>query len=149
MNVDKTEVRAAKAIYQQWNEEKFIDEVLSAGSRSQEEKWQEYTDLLEFCRASRQEQTIWEERITQEEWESYYRSVMKFEEKRKTQGLSYINTGRWIFHISKSGFLNSQMPWKTKEFSTISEPFTGTYQTCGDRKDRTDKELSSTNRNLL
>ena len=76
-------VREAMDLYREWNRDKFREEVISAGSLSPEEKWQQYLELVEFCRALKAEQNPYDKRQAQQDWQNYYTSIQKFEEKRK------------------------------------------------------------------
>lgn len=86
MSIDKAIWREAMAQYRAWNEAKFTEQVLTAGQKTPAEKWQEYQELVALCWKLKPEQSLWEQQRAVEEWEAYYASIRRFEEKRGGRG---------------------------------------------------------------
>ncbi|MGV8125404.1 MAG: hypothetical protein AB2L14_37145 [Candidatus Xenobiia bacterium LiM19] len=78
--------RKALDIYREWNESKKIEQAISAETRTIEERWMEYNDLMSLCWALKPEKSLREDQKTMDEWKDYYQSIKKFEKKRKANG---------------------------------------------------------------
>jgi len=72
MTIDKALLREALAHYHAWNKDVFMDRVLRAGEQTPAEKWQAYQELMSFGLKIRPTPSIWQQRRTMEDWETYY-----------------------------------------------------------------------------
>ena len=80
---DKALLREAIAHYRAWNEAEFADRVQRAGEQTLAEKWRAYLDLMIFCWRVNPESSVWEQKQTIKEWETYYTRMRRFEERRR------------------------------------------------------------------
>lgn len=92
MRLDKTIWREAIAQYRIWNNDKFTEQVLTAGQKTPAEKWREYEELMSLCWNLKPKPQLWEQQCTAEEWEAYYISIQRFEERRCSHGKETITT---------------------------------------------------------
>lgn len=86
MRLDKIIWREAISQYKAWNEDKFKEQVLSAGKKTIADKWQEYEKLVSLCWKLKPNPGLREQQHSIEEWEAYYTSINQFEERRKRYG---------------------------------------------------------------
>ncbi len=84
MKLDKTIWRNAITQYQLWNESKLAEQIRSAGKKTPAEKWEEYKQLISLCWRLKPEPSSGEYHM--KEWELYYASIQRFEEKRRELG---------------------------------------------------------------
>jgi hypothetical protein len=78
--------KRALSLYQEWNESRFIESVLSAGTKSSEERWKEFKELTALCWKLKPEQSRIQQQVEMEAWELYFETVKKFERKRNHHG---------------------------------------------------------------
>lgn len=78
-------LQEAMALYRRWNEDKFHEDVRAAGSKTVEDKWRQYLELIEFCWTLKPERSSHGDRQNQEDWEDYHLTMLSFEEKRKSE----------------------------------------------------------------
>ena len=83
MTLDKALWREVLAHYRAWNEDVFRDRVLRAGEQTPAEKWRVYLELMSFGLKIRPTPSVWQQRRTMADWETYYARIKKFEEWRR------------------------------------------------------------------
>lgn len=83
---DPTTLREALAHYRAWNEADFVHRVLSAGTKTQSEKWEEYRAMFAFARATKPELSPLSQIMANQEWVDYYEQLERFEAQRQLHG---------------------------------------------------------------
>ena len=86
MGLDKKIWQEAIAHYEAWNEAKLRHEVLNAGKKTPQQKWEEYKGLFAFARRIKPVPSEREQRKHVEEWDGYHQSILRFEEWRQRRG---------------------------------------------------------------
>ncbi len=86
MTLDKKVWREAVEEYRAWNEAEFAYRVRHAGEKTDEEKWREYCDLLNFGTKIKPRPSEHERRSKLEMWQRYLEQMQLFEARRKGHG---------------------------------------------------------------
>ncbi len=83
MGLDKKIWQEAIVHYEAWNEAKLRQEILNAGKKTRQQKWEEYEELFAFSRRIKPVASEREQQKHVEEWDGYHQSILRFEEWRR------------------------------------------------------------------